>query len=107
YMTQGKYREIMGGGLLSWRSIDAKASNFTLYMGVFVRYQDAFVPTLKIDYSNYSLTCSYDINTSPLKLASNNAGWFEMSIFVRGNYNKSYSDKQVRCPQFEQMLPMF
>jgi type IX secretion system PorP/SprF family membrane protein len=114
YLQQGTYREIMTGGLLSWRAmwqadgmyIGSTPGYFTIYAGAYVRYKDAIIPTLKVDYGYYSLTCSYDVNTSPLKAGTSGAGGFEMSLFIRGKFAKS-SSEQVRCPHFEQMLPAF
>lgn len=105
YSKQGQYRELIGGGLFSWRTNPELTTDFALYGGLFVRYQDALIPTAKIDYKQYSITMSYDINTSTLRTASNGIGGFEMSLFVRGNYKRSSQfGTQVSCPRFEQML---
>ncbi|RYD56893.1 MAG: type IX secretion system membrane protein PorP/SprF [Sphingobacteriales bacterium] len=114
YLQQGAYQEIITGGLLSWRGmwqadgmyIGSTPGYFNLYAGAYIRYKDAIIPTIKVDYSYYSLTCSYDINTSPLKTGTNGVGGFEMSLFIRGKFAKS-STEQTRCPHFEQMLPAF
>jgi type IX secretion system PorP/SprF family membrane protein len=105
YATQGQYNELIGGGLISWRTNPELSQNFGLYAGVFIRYKDAFIPTVKVDYQHYSMTISYDINTSTLKPASNGVGGFEISIFARGIYKRTQqSGEQMRCPRFEQML---
>lgn len=114
FIQQGPHQQIMGGGLISWQAmyqadgfyIGSTPGAFTLYAGAYVRYKDAIIPTIKMDYKTYSLTCSYDINTSPLKAGTSGAGGFEMSLFIRGHYKGSISE-QTRCPHFEQMLPMF
>jgi hypothetical protein len=81
------------------------STTFAIYAGAFIRFKDAFIPTVKMDYDNYSVTLSYDINTSSLRPASNGIGGFEMSLFVRGSYKKSSQfGTQVSCPRFEQML---
>jgi type IX secretion system PorP/SprF family membrane protein len=107
YSTQNTYQEIIGGAMASWRSVDANMPAFTLSGGVFVRYKDAIIPTLKVDYKEYAFTLSYDVNTSRLRTASNAAGGFEFSLFARGNYKKDAPQAQTKCPRFEMMMPDF
>ncbi len=105
YTVQGQYRELMAGGLASWRTNPEMNTSFAVYGGVFIRYKDAIIPTFKLDYNQYSLTLSYDVNTSSLRPASNGLGGFELSLFVRGNYaHASQYGAQMSCPRFEQML---
>lgn len=105
YVIQGQYRELIAGGLFSWRTRPEFSTEFAIYGGMFIRYRDAIIPTVKLDYKFYSITLSYDINTSSLRPASNGLGGFEMSLFVRGSYKKSSQyGTQVSCPRFEQML---
>jgi type IX secretion system PorP/SprF family membrane protein len=104
YNHQGAARELIGGGLISYRNIDRTSSRpaFTLYTGAFVRFGDAIIPTVKCDYGLYSLTMSYDVNTSSLKPATAGAGGWEMSFYVRGFKKRDVI--QTRCPRFEMML---
>lgn len=105
YSRQGTYQEIIFGGLVGWRSPLEKANGFSIYAGLFGRLNDAMIPTTKIDYQRYSVTVSYDVNTSGLRPASDGAGGFEMTLTVRGKYNRVLqSSSQVRCPHFEQMM---
>ena len=111
YSRQGKYQEILAGGLCSWRNIDESGTKtlFTVYGGMFMRLGDAFIPTVKLDYKAYSFTFSYDINTSNLKTASNSIGGMEISIFTRGVLSKGpWAQNKNKCPRFEDMiLPEF
>ncbi|PZF73223.1 PorP/SprF family type IX secretion system membrane protein [Taibaiella soli] len=109
YTNQNPYQETIGGGMVSWSTYDGQAGKvFTLYAGCFYRVGDALIPTMKIDYTDYSLTMSYDVNNSSLKPASNGAGGFEFSLFVRGHYKHSQNaGDQTRCPRFENMMPAF
>ncbi|MBS1772853.1 MAG: PorP/SprF family type IX secretion system membrane protein [Bacteroidetes bacterium] len=105
YSKQGPYREIIGGALLSWRYATEAVKGFAVYAGAFVRIKDAVIPTIKMDYDIYSVTMSYDINTSSLRTASNGAGGYELSLFVRGAIKRNtIQGAQVQCPRFEQML---
>jgi type IX secretion system PorP/SprF family membrane protein len=105
YSNQAPYQEIIGGGFLSWRSMNDVMvyNNFTLYLGLFYRLHDAIIPTVKFDYHNYSVTFSYDDNTSTLKPASTGVGGYEISLFMRGWYKKNINlTDAVRCPRFEE-----
>lgn len=107
YSLQGNYKETIIGGLVSWSLVsEATSVNFSFYAGAFYRYKDAVIPTIKIDYNKYSITLSYDVNTSTLRPATGGIGGFEMSLFTRGIFNKNEQyGSQTRCPHFEQMMP--
>jgi type IX secretion system PorP/SprF family membrane protein len=108
YSSQAPYTEYIGGGLVSWRNytVTNPMERFTIYAGCFYRVNDALIPTIKVDYQMYSLTFSYDINNSTLKPASEGAGGYEISLYMRGNFkkNKSATDA-TKCPRFEDMMP--
>ncbi len=103
YQNQSPHSEFIAGGLLSWRHYDElEQTRFTLYAGCFVRRKDAFIPTIKMDYNEYSLTASYDFTTSDLRSMSQGVGGFELSLFVRGEYKRGLDPmKQFSCPRFE------
>lgn len=106
YSVQGKYREVIGGALVSWKNQDARMQPvFTLYGGMFYRLNDALIPTVKMDYQSYSFTLSYDLNTSNLKAATNGMGGMELSIFTRGFLDKGpWKQDKTKCPRFEEMM---
>ena len=106
YSRQGTYQETIFGCLGSWRNMDAASRTlFTFYAGLFYRMNDAWIPTVKLDYKSYSFTVSYDINTSTLKRASNGMGGTEISIFSRGVLSKGpWAQDKNKCPRFESML---
>ncbi|RYZ52684.1 MAG: type IX secretion system membrane protein PorP/SprF [Sphingobacteriales bacterium] len=106
YSKQGKYQELIGGALVGWRNMDPNMqSQFTIYAGMFYRNKDAIIPTMKLDYKQYSFTVSYDINSSSLKTASNGMGGMEISVFTRGYLTKGiWKQDKTKCPRFEQMI---
>jgi len=109
YQNQTPYQEIIGGGLVSWRTYDEiRQARFAIYAGCFVRVRDAIIPTIKVDYNDYAFTASYDITTSSLRPAAEGVGGFEFSFFVRGKINRGVDPlQQSRCPRFENMMPGF
>ncbi|XZF13265.1 PorP/SprF family type IX secretion system membrane protein [Chitinophagaceae bacterium MMS25-I14] len=109
YTNQNPYQEWIGGVLLNWGTYDDRQQRvFNLSGGCFYRLHDAIIPTIKIDYTTYAFTASYDVNNSTLKPASNGVGGFEFSLFVRGNYKRKQDSRdQNKCPRFENMMPGF
>lgn len=106
YSMQGAYRENILGVMGSWQDPSELSADFKLYAGLFYRANDAIIPTFKVDYEQYSLTMSYDLNTSSLTAASSGAGGFEMSLYIRGNFkNTVFNNEALRCPRFEHMMP--
>ncbi len=102
YARQGSYFELMIGGLAGYKSFTAfEDPDYTLYAGVFFRYQDAIIPTVKLKYKNTSFGLSYDVNVSTLTEASNMRGGLELTAVISGTYpkNKGY-DKKTLCPRF-------
>jgi len=106
YSKQGSYTETIAGALASWRRYDGAMNTiFMIYGGLFYRYKDAIIPTVKLDYKKYSFTLSYDINSSSLNTASNYKGGFEISVFTRGLLTKGlWAQDKTKCPRFENML---
>jgi len=98
-MLQAPYQEIIAGGLFKWTKPDhSNSPAFTLFMGAFVRYQDSFIPTIKMRYKKSTFAFSYDATTSSLKPDINSHGAYEISIFTSGNWG-NFDDKHL-CPRF-------
>ncbi|HEY9178037.1 MAG TPA: PorP/SprF family type IX secretion system membrane protein [Flavipsychrobacter sp.] len=105
YYKQGTYTQLIGGGMASWQTASETGNNFKIYAGLFVRAKDAIIPTVKIDYDIYSLTFSYDVNSSSLQPYTRGAGGTELSLFIRGRYKKNAQyGSNVSCPRFDHML---
>lgn len=103
YSVQKKYEELIGGVMYGMK-IGPKIDNprYTVHGGAFLRWNDAFIPVIKIDYTGFSFAFSYDVNISKLQPASLGHGGFELSVSYIGfskNRNNSTLDA-VRCPRF-------
>lgn len=103
YMRQQPYNQWMFGGLLTYHSVTpGMPSIFAFSFGGFSRYQDAFIPTFKIDYSNMSFGFSYDANNSSLVNSGYSAAATEITLYVRGKYNHRANPRDgIMCPRFE------
>jgi type IX secretion system PorP/SprF family membrane protein len=70
-----------------------------LYLGSWYRFGDAIIPYVGLEFGEFQLGASYDVNTSSLKPASNMRGGAEISII----YIKKHTDpnaKKLNCPKF-------
>ena len=105
YSRQQPYNETVYGGLLTYHAVTpGLPSIFAFSFGGFYRYQDAFIPTVKIDYANMSFGVSYDVNNSSLSTATAGTGTAatEISLYVRGRYNHKNNPRDgIMCPRFE------
>jgi type IX secretion system PorP/SprF family membrane protein len=102
YTRQGTYTEAMGGFLYNM-SVGALVDNpdYVLHGGIFLRWKDAAIPVLKLDYRSLSFAFSYDINISKLKTASYGRGGMEFSLSYIGFSDRENSSlNAVRCPRF-------
>jgi type IX secretion system PorP/SprF family membrane protein len=102
-LKQGIYSEVMAGGLLGYRiQLGSGATDQTnmIYGGLFVRWNDAVVPVLKLELDRYEIGFSYDVNVSKLSKASQSFGGFEISLSYKGFFNHNSSADKLRCPRF-------
>lgn len=109
YLQQGKYSETVGGVLVQY-VLDSKIysygeetsiQSFSVGGGLFARLNDAIIPYVQLTYNHIDIGISYDVNTSPLKAASQGRGGFEFSLTYRGF--SQYRGSRVRsmlCPRF-------
>jgi len=102
YSKQNSYTEIIGG-LMYTVSLDNDLENsqYEISVGGLLRWKDAMIPVLKLDYKPFAVALSYDINTSLLKTASMGRGGFELSITHVSFFDRYNSTKNsVHCPRF-------
>ena len=103
YSRQQPYNETIYGGLLTYHAVTpGLPSIFAFSFGAFYRYQDALVPTVKIDYANMSFAFSHDVTNSSLANNGNSTAATEISFYVRGKYNHKNNPRDgIQCPRFE------
>lgn len=98
FQTQGKFNEILVGlfGKYYLQPIDDMITAVSL--GGFYRVKDAYVLAANMDYRNFNVGMSYDINTSGLNVATNNRGAFEISIIYIFKKPIVFVAKKRVCP---------
>ena len=100
YFIQGGNSQFQGGVIykhdLLQEDVDYTVS---LSGGGFIRWNDAFVPVIKLDYYNLGIGLTYDVNISKLKKASMGRGGFEATLSYSNFLNiRNSSTQKVRCP---------
>ena len=107
YLKQGAYSETVGGAMVRYsldeliNAEETAISQLSVGAGAFVRLNDAVIPYVQISYNHIDVGLSYDVNTSPLKTASQGRGGFELSLTYRAfTRNQNSSVQSMRCPRF-------
>jgi type IX secretion system PorP/SprF family membrane protein len=83
HSRQGSFKETVFGAMYGFKFgeyADKDGLAYAIHFGTFVRWNDALIPVVKLDYNPFSVSFSYDANISKLKPSSHGRGGFEISI---------------------------
>jgi type IX secretion system PorP/SprF family membrane protein len=99
---QAGAREYVLGGAWQIAASTDETNPVNFYAGMWGRFTnnttDALIPYVGLDYSNFSLGVTYDVNISSLQTASQNRGGIEVSlIYIQKASNGHHF---VPCPRF-------
>jgi type IX secretion system PorP/SprF family membrane protein len=99
---QGKFKETVAGALYGIKlGPELDHPSYTVHGGAFLRWNDALIPVIKIDYTPFSVSISYDVNISKLKTSSYGRGGFELGLSYVGFLDRDNSTlNAVNCPRF-------
>jgi type IX secretion system PorP/SprF family membrane protein len=98
YQSQaGAHETVLGGALGFNLNNDMEYSPTNFYAGAWMRFGDALIPYIGLEWGKFRLGASYDINTSSLKTASSSRGGFEVSLIY---INKRDGEVGINCPKF-------
>jgi type IX secretion system PorP/SprF family membrane protein len=97
---QGKYREIIMGSSLKYTLVDKAGSYRALYAGLWYRNRDAGYVSVGVDYQDWFVGLSYDVNFSKLVPASNARGGFEIAARYILHHFKPKKVIHRVCPDF-------
>jgi type IX secretion system PorP/SprF family membrane protein len=100
--VQGKFMETVAGAMYGVKlGPELDHPLYTIHGGAFLRWNDALIPVVKIDYTPFSVALSYDVNISKLKTSSYGRGGFELSLSYIGFLERDNSTvNAVLCPRF-------
>ena len=102
HSMQGKFKETVAGALYGIKLAgNLVQALYTFHGGLFLRWNDALIPVIKIDYAPLSVSFSYDANISKLKTSSRGRGGFELGVSYVGFLDRDNSTlNAVYCPRF-------
>ncbi|HEY4061572.1 MAG TPA: PorP/SprF family type IX secretion system membrane protein [Puia sp.] len=101
HSRQGPSQETIAGATYSYKlGDDPENSQYTIDLGGYLRWKDAFIPVLKLEMNGMSAALSYDVNVSELKTASESRGGFELSISYIGFLDHEAKKYRILCPKF-------
>jgi type IX secretion system PorP/SprF family membrane protein len=96
-MFQGGASETMLGAAIQLNAQPDEPKATSFYFGSWMRFKDALIPYLGVEFDDFRIGLSYDYNTSALKTASQSRGGIELSlIYIR----RPSTDRPVNCPKF-------
>ncbi len=96
YSTQAAAHETVIGGAMQLQVSEGDKPT-SVYFGSWLRVSDAIIPYIGLEFDDFRLGLTYDVNTSSLKAASESKGGIELSL----NYTKRPPDsKGLPCPKF-------
>lgn len=99
HTMQSGFAETVAGAMYGLKlGTDSDNPAYTIHAGGFLRWNDAVIPVVKLDYTPFSIALSYDANISKLKPSSYGRGGFEVSISYTG-FRKSKGE-YLLCPKF-------
>jgi hypothetical protein len=97
HMIQGGASETMVGAALQLNATPDLPKPTSLYFGSWIRFNDAIIPYLGLEFDDFRIGASYDYNSSALKTASQNRGGIEISLIYT---HRPSTDRPVNCPKF-------
>lgn len=99
---QAGARQYVLGGAVAFAASTDETAPINFYAGAWARFTsnttDALIPYVGLDYNNFSLGVTYDVNISPLSSASQSRGGIEISlIYIKKASNGKHA---IPCPRF-------
>ncbi len=95
---QGQASETVVGGAVQFNvGGDDPDKPTSFYAGTWLRLKDAVIPYIGLEYGDFRLGATYDVNTSSLKTASNSRGGIEVSLIYT---RRPSTERNIHCPKF-------
>jgi type IX secretion system PorP/SprF family membrane protein len=93
----GAFETVIGGAVAFNLDNDEEAPT-SFYAGSWMRFNDAIIPYVGLEFGEFRLGATYDINYSDLKVGSQSRGGIEVSlIYIKRPPN---GRKGIPCPKF-------
>ena len=100
YFTQGGSNQAQGGFMYKHDLVQQdEDESISVSAGGFLRWNDAVMPVIKLDYYKLGIGLTYDVNISKLRTASQMRGGLELSLSYKSYLNiNNTSANKTRCP---------
>ncbi len=94
----GAVNTVIGGAVSFNLNNDMEENPTNVYFGSWLRFNDAIIPYMGLEFGEFRLGASYDVNVSSLNAASLRRGGIELSLI----YTKRPPDGRPRipCPKY-------
>ena len=94
----GATNTVFGGAVALSANSGDEENPTNLYVGSWLRLGDAIIPYIGLEFDDFRLGATYDVNVSSLKTASQSRGGIEISlIYIR---RAGDGRKTIPCPKF-------
>lgn len=100
FEMQDTKSEYVMGLMGKYKINKTQAKEYALYLGTYYRVNDAAAVMLGFDYNRFHTGITYDVNTSPLKRASNTYGAIEIAMIYTYSYVKKPNETLKICPVY-------
>jgi type IX secretion system PorP/SprF family membrane protein len=103
YSSQASAKEFVLGAALVLSAGKDELSPTNIYIGSWLRFSnvtDAVIPYIGLDYGNFNLGMTYDVNISAFKTASQGRGGIEISLIYIKKTEEGSGQHGIPCPRF-------
>lgn len=97
HQIQNKASETTLGAAIAANLNQDEDKPTSVYLGSWVRFNDAVVPYVGLEFGSLRIGASYDLNISGLKAATNTRGGSEISLIY---IKQPAENKGIPCPKF-------
>ncbi len=97
HQIQAKASETVVGGALSYNLNNDEVNPSNVFIGSWVRFNDAIIPYIGLEVNGLRIGASYDVNISSLKTATTSRGGSEFSLIY---IKRKSENKGIPCPKF-------
>jgi len=97
HSQQAKQQETLIGGTMQFVVGGGQVKPTSFYAGSWIRFNDAVIPYLGLEYGDFRFGVTYDVTTSSLKGASESRGGLELSLIY---IKKPLEGRGLSCPKF-------
>ena len=97
HQIQAKASETTLGGALSYNVNGDDINPSNVFIGSWIRFNDAVIPYIGLEVNGLRIGASYDVNISSLKTATASRGGSEFSLIY---IKRKSENKGIPCPRF-------